>query len=73
MEEFNIRAYGVKELALSYFPNSLPSSAVSQLKKWIKLNTDLSDELGRAGYRSCQKIFTPRQVEILVGYLGKPG
>lgn len=73
MEDFNIRTYGVKELALLYFPNNLPASAVSQLKKWIKKNADLLNALVQAGYTSCQKIFTPLQVAILIRYLGEPG
>lgn len=37
MEYFIVRAYGLQELALLYFPNSTPQSASVQLKKWIKL------------------------------------
>ena len=69
---FRTGFYGVKELALCYFPNSVPASASIQLKRWIRNNTNLSLELENAGYTSGQKLLTPLQVKIIVQYLGEP-
>lgn len=71
INDFTIRAYGFQELALLYFPNSTPKSASAQLKKWIS-HPMLMDQLVPTGYHSGQKIFTPRQVAIIVGHLGEP-
>lgn len=72
MENFTIRAYGLQELALLYFPFSAPASASSQLKRWINLNTALYKEITDAGYRNGQRLLTPRQVTIIITYLGPP-
>ena len=64
-------AFGVKELALLYFPNSTPSSARAQLNRWIN-DTILIQKLKLANYRKGQHIFTPRQVEIIIQHLGYP-
>ena len=40
-ENFKIRAYGLQELGIQYFPNSAPASASIQLKRWINLNKAL--------------------------------
>lgn len=71
INDFTIRAYGFQELALLYFPNSAPKSASAQLKKWIS-HPFLMEKLALAGYRSGQKILTPRQVALIVGHLGEP-
>lgn len=36
MEKFKVRAYGLKELAVLYFPNNTSQSASNQLKRWMK-------------------------------------
>lgn len=71
MENFIVRTYGLQELAQLYFPHSQPQSASNQLKKWM-LNEQLYARLTGAGYRSGQKILTPRQVGIIVDHLGEP-
>ncbi len=71
MDNFKIRAYGLQELAMLYFPNSTPQSASNQLKKWMK-KEPLQAKLLDAGYTSGQKILTPRQVEVIVGHVGEP-
>lgn len=72
MENFTIRAYGLQELALLYFPFSAPASASCQLKRWINLNTALHNKIVEAGYHSGQRLLTPRQVTIIITYLGPP-
>lgn len=71
MSDFKIRAYGLQELAMLYFPQNTPQSASNQLKKWM--NKDLLlQKLHAAGYESGQKILTPRQVGLIAEHVGKP-
>ena len=72
IEEFKIRPYSKKELALMYFPDSLPRTAVNHLMAWIHLCTPLWDALQAMGYQKMSKAFTPRQVEAIVAHLGEP-
>ncbi len=72
MDDFTIRAYSKKELALMYFPDSTPRTAVSHLMNWIRRCTRLQDQLQATGYENTCKTFTPRQVRIIVGQLGEP-
>ena len=48
IEDFKIRTYTKKELALMYFPESYPRTAVNHLMAWIRrcdpLNGILQDE-----------------------------
>lgn len=73
MEEFIIRTYTKKELALMYFPESYPRTAVNHLMAWIHLCTPLWNELLDMGYRKTSKVFSPKQVKTIVEYLGEPG
>ena len=73
MEDFKIRMYTKKELALMYFPESMPRTAVNHLMAWIRLCTPLWDELLKMGYCKTSKSFSPKQVKDIVEYLGEPG
>ena len=68
----NIRAYTKKELALLYFPDSIPHTAVNRLMTLIRSNDMLWDELQSMGYRNKSKTFTPRQVAAIVDWIGAP-
>ena len=72
MDEFIIRAYTKKELALMYFPDSSPRTAVSHLMSWIRRCTTLWEQLQAMGYEPTCKTFTPRQVRAIVEQLGEP-
>jgi len=72
MDEFIIRAYTKKELALMYFPDSSPRTAVSHLMAWIHRCTQLWQQLQAMGYDTNCKTFTPRQVRAIVEQLGEP-
>ena len=72
MDEFIIRAYTKKELALMYFPDSIPRTAVSHLMSWIHRCTPLREQLQAMGYETSCKTFTPRQVRAIVEHLGEP-
>jgi hypothetical protein len=71
-EAFRIKAYGLQELGMLYFPNSTPRAASSQLKKWINNNGKLLARMMEAGYYNGQKILTPKQVRIIVEHLDPP-
>ncbi len=71
-KEFEIRPYTKKELALLYFPDSTPRTAVNHLMQWIRLCTPLWNALPETGYRKSSKSFTPRQVRAIVENLGEP-
>ena len=72
MDEFIIRAYTKKELALMYFPDSSPRTAVNHLMAWISRCTQLRDQLQAMGYETTCKTFTPRQVRAIIEQLGEP-
>ena len=70
--DFNIRAYTKKELALLYFPDSNPRTAVNHLMSWIRGSKTLWQKLQETGYYVNSKAFTPRQVRAIVEQLGEP-
>ena len=72
MEHFTIRAFSKKELALRFFPDSTPRVAVNHLMALIRRNDMLSDELLSTGYKTTNKVFTPRQVQAIVDWIGAP-
>ncbi|MCR5394104.1 MAG: DUF4248 domain-containing protein [Bacteroidales bacterium] len=73
MNEFEIRAYTKKELALCYFPSSTnPHTAVNRLMSWINRCEPLHSMLEMNGYRKMSRWFSPREVELIVDYLGEP-
>ena len=72
MDDFIIRVYTKKELALMYFPDSSPRTAVSHLMAWIRHCTQLWEQLQATGYEPSCKTFTPRQVRAIVEQLGEP-
>ena len=72
MDEFKIRTYTKKELALMYFPDSNPRTAVNHLMAWIRRCPPLWQQLQQTGYSITSKTFTPRQVKAIVEELGEP-
>ena len=72
MDNFKIRSYSKKELALRYFPDSTPETAVKHLMALIRRNDMLWDELQEMGYYSKSKTFTPRQVQAIIEWMGAP-
>lgn len=70
---FRIRPYSKRELAKLYFPDTLhEDSAVANLRNLMKRNPELLSELEKAHYRTHDKVFTPRQVSVIVHFLGEP-
>lgn len=70
---FKIRCYGYAELAQLYFPSVTKKSASVQLRRWIVRNRQLSASLQEAGFYPGQRIITPKQVALMIDFLGCPG
>lgn len=70
--QFKIRSYGYGELAMLYFPNSTKKSTSTQLGRWVRQHERLKIQLHEKGYKTGNKILTPRQVKILTEHLGEP-
>lgn len=71
-DEFQIRPYSKRELAMLYSPMSTISAARSKLSAWIHDDPEIYRRLRAAGYTKRQHLLTPRQVQIIVDYLGIP-
>ena len=67
-----IRAYSKSELAQLYAPEVSVESAVARLRRWIEINQPLRHSLSRTGYRPLQRIFTIKQVQLIVEAFGEP-
>lgn len=72
MSNFSIRPYGVGELAALYFPHIQQSSAVNQLRRWIVESPFLLEDLQAAGWKRYRKVFSPKQVAVIIEHLGEP-
>ena len=66
------RIYGRGELAKCYNPDLSDSAARKRLAQWIAFHPTLSADLAKAGFKPSQRIFTPRQVELIFEALGEP-
>lgn len=72
LNTMEIRTYTKQELASLYSPGTTDRSALRTLYNWIRLNTELRNELCATHYSKWSKSFTPRQVRLIVKYLGEP-
>lgn len=72
MDEFKVRSYTKKELALFYFPDASPHTAVNRLMRWINRNAPLLVRLEGLGYCKTARWFTSREVKLIVEHLGEP-
>lgn len=73
MKEFKIKAYGKSDLALQYFPDAASAhTAVNHLMSWIRRNPELTEGLVKLRYCKSAKYFTPKEVAMIVEYLGEP-
>ena len=66
------KVWAVYELALCYFPYSTPHTAVNHLVAWINRCTPLQEALRDQGYKKSAKWLSPREVRMIVEYLGEP-
>ena len=70
---FRIGPYPKRELARLYFPfTENADTAVANLRNLMTRNPELMSDLAAARYKPHAKVFTPRQVRIIVRYLGEP-
>ena len=70
---FRIRPYSKRELAKLYFPDTInEESAIANLRNLMKHNPDLLAELKETYYKTHNRTFTPRQIGIIVQYIGEP-
>lgn len=69
---FHVRTYTKEELAMLYNPTFCVTNAINTLSAWIRLNKPLKAELAAVGYNRYRRSFTPREVSLLVKYLGEP-
>lgn len=67
-----MKAIYLTDLAQMYFPRSSTRSAVTQLRRWIVLNTELQQRLEELHYQKGQRSLTPLQHEAICHYLGEP-
>jgi hypothetical protein len=71
-EKFKIKSYGYGELAQLYFPKASKRSASVQFRRWIVFNKKLENELLKNGFQPGLRLLTPKQVKLIVDYLGEP-
>ena len=73
INEFIVQGYSKQELAMLYFPNCPnPHVAVNRLTRWIQRCQPLKAELEAVHYCKYAKFFTPREVALIVSYIGEP-
>lgn len=72
-QTFRLKAYGKSELAMLYFPEASSTHvAVNHFMSWVKRNPTLLHSLHGMGYRNASKTLTPKEVALIVEYLGEP-
>lgn len=60
------------ELALAYAPELSESAARRRLHEWLHISPELMARLQATGFRSRQRVLTPKQVKIIMEHLGEP-
>ena len=69
---FELRSYGKSELAMLYFPSSIPSIALKRLNRWINNITELKADLEACHIGKNAKFWSRHQVYLITYYLGEP-
>lgn len=74
MEEisFKIKAYTKADLAMMYNPEQCVAVALKRLSRWVQANPNLKKELEEMNYNKYRRTFTPKEVDVIVRYLGEP-
>lgn len=72
MNEFKIRPFSKTQLAQLYFPDSTAVAARRRLMRWIMHCKPLVEALAEANYKPRSCWFSPRQVRLIVDFLGCP-
>ena len=71
-EKFKLKSYSKVELSRKYNPHLCDRSAQRALMKWIEHNKELSEKLLSTGFKKMDRLFTPKQVEMIISFLGEP-
>lgn len=71
-EEWVIKPYYKRDLAVAYAPDITPTAALNRLAAWIHHHKVLYQALLETGYMDRQRIFNSVQVELIFRYLGRP-
>lgn len=69
---FVIRCYKKNELARLYFPTLTENAAVDKLRRWIRKCRPLMEEIETTDFRPKMKMYTGREVRLIVRHLGEP-
>lgn len=72
-DEFPIREYPKVELAVLYNPLMRTESAMKKLNRWIRGNENLVADLEAIKWHPQRHCFLPKEVELIVKYIGAPG
>lgn len=67
-----LKTYSKQELAMLYFPDVDPVCARKHLWRWICNCPELAATLSGTHLSARSKMFTPRQVALIIEYLGEP-
>lgn len=70
---FPIRTYAKAELAMLYCPDYTITTAIRTLSVWLRKNAELWRLLEECGYNRYRHCFLPKEVALIVEYLGVPG
>ena len=66
-EKFVIKSYGKTELAMKYFPNLTPESAMKRFRNWLIINKRLKKLVSKK-----IRYYTPKQVRSIIEEVGEP-
>ena len=69
---FRVRSNSKTELALLNFPKNSPQTALRHLMRMINRCHFLTEALAQTGYTKSDRIFTPKQVRLIVEHLDPP-
>ena len=71
-DNFTLRSYTKAELAHLYNPGMTYECALHTFRRWLNRVPELYVELKRNGYQPQKHVLSPKQVKIIVQYLGEP-
>lgn len=74
MEEvrFSVRCYDKIELAKMYFPKLSNPVSVAKLRRWMRKCTPLMEKLREGDFRPKSKMFSAREVRLIIQFMGDP-
>lgn len=70
--KFTIKSYYKTELALMYHPHLSGHAAIVKIRRWINRNPELKRRLQEVQVSPMNHTYTPKEVAIIVEFLGEP-